>query len=360
MERVFRDGFYVAKACGSHKIVLIIFTVLALITLAGIFLIESRNKAKENTNIIERLASGISIPIDLLDSAIQDIALSTGSIGGFIALGSLDYFDIVIGSMRDKRKGGHIDSISVSDFTGTEFYRDSITVIKGNIYIYASRLGWFIGLDSPLVKKDEAEKIIEDKVKIAYPVYHQLLERQKRRSDRDHLTGLLTRRRYFENIAGNLKTVAAKDLPLYIFYMDFNNFKSVNDVLGHDYGDRVLISLSSEIRKCFLGFGNAYRLGGDEFSGLAVGITDEKAESLKTDIERITEQRPCGMYVNISVGFVKITKDIITAKIDELGSGELENMREHFISLAEADMYVNKKNKKKADIDCERCPYYKI
>jgi diguanylate cyclase (GGDEF)-like protein len=316
---------------------------------------------KNNMGTLERLASGTSVPIDILDSAIQDIALSTGAIGGFIALGSLDYFDIVIGSLRDKRKGGHTNSISVSDladFSEIDFKCDTVFTIKDNIYVYASRLGWFIGLDSPLTKKNETRNIIENKIKIAYPVYHQLLKRQKSRNNRDHLTGLLTRKRYFENITGNLKTVATKDLPLYIFYMDFNNFKSVNDVLGHDYGDRVLISLSSEIRKCFLGFGNAYRLGGDEFSGLAIGITDEKAETLKIDIEQITEQRPCGMYVNISVGFVKITKDIITAKADELGLSEIENMSEHFISLAEADMYVNKKNKKKADIDCEKCPYY--
>lgn len=317
---------------------------------------------QQSIRALERIASGTSVPIDLLDSAIQDIALSTGAIGGFIALGTIDYFDIVIGSMREKRKGGYENSISVSDLTNfaeIDFKHDTVLTIKNNIYIYTSRLGWFIGLDSPLTGRDETKNIIENKIKIAYPVYYQLIERQKHRNDRDHLTGLLTRRKYFENLIGNLKTVEAKGLLLYIFYMDFNNFKSVNDVLGHDMGDRVLVSLSSEISKCFLGFGNAYRLGGDEFSGLAVGITDEKAESLKSDIEQITEQRPCGMYVNISVGFVKITKDIILSKKDELGFAKLENMREHFISLAEADMYINKKNKKKVGIDCERCPHYK-
>lgn len=312
-------------------------------------------RKKQDIRTLERIASGTSVPIDLLDSAIQDIALSTGAIGGFIALGSLDYFDIVIGSIRDKRKGGHTDSISVSDladFAEIKFKRNTVFTIKDNIYIYASRLGWFIGLDSPLTGKDETKNIIENKIKIAYPAYHQLLERQKHRNDKDHLTGLLTRGRYFENITGNLKTVAAKRLTLYIFYMDFNNFKSVNDVLGHDYGDRILVSLSFEIRKCFLGFGNAYRLGGDEFSGLAVGITDEKAESLKADIEQITEQRPCGMYVNISVGYAKVTQNIIKDEPDID-----EKLANYFISLAEANMYVNKKNKKKADIDCERCPY---
>lgn len=333
-------------------------SVIILLNGAGFFLIAllvlrfRYFLVGKRLSMLERLAAGTSLPIDLLDSTLHDMVLSVGGKGGFISIDSLEYFEAVVGSMRSKRKGGREDSIWVSDFAELQIPTDGVAIIKNNVYVYLSPLGWFVGIDGPVLSKDKTVKIIREKIKTAYPVYHQIQTQQKRRNDRDHLTGLMTRRQYFETLAGSLRVTAVKGLPLYVFYMDFNNFKSVNDVLGHDMGDRVLVSLSAEIRKCFLGVGNIYRLGGDEFSGLAVGISDEKADMLKKNIEQITEQRPCGMYVNISVGFVKITPEMVS--VDELGSES--KVMEHFISIAEADMYVHKKNKKHFEINCEMCP----
>ena len=304
--------------------------------------------------MLERFASGVSLSIDLLNGAVHNILFATGSTGAFMALGSFDYFDVVIGSMREKRKGGSDDAVSMPDLKDFNLSVNSITALKNDIYIYRSELNWYVGLDNPLKPIAESVKIIQDNLKIAYPVYHQLLEREKKDDERDYLTGLFSRKKYFTVISANLKKIQVNRLPLYLFYMDFNNFKAVNDILGHDMGDRVLISLSAEIRNVFSGFGNVFRLGGDEFVGVSMGISDDKAKYIKSMLEKVAEQHPCGMYVNISVGVIKITADMITRRDIEKGKNKLI---ENFMSLAEADMYVEKKNKKPAVINCDKCSY---
>jgi diguanylate cyclase (GGDEF)-like protein len=256
--------------------------------------------------------------------------------------------------MREKRQGDSDDAVSMPDLKDLNLSANSLTVLKNSIYIYRSELNWYVGLDNPILSAAESVRIIQDNLKITYPVYHQLLEREKKDDERDYLTGLFSRKKYFTVISADLKKIQVNKLPLYLFYMDFNNFKAVNDVLGHDMGDRVLISLSAEIRNVFSGFGNVFRLGGDEFVGVSMGISDDKAAYIKSMLEKVAEQHPCGMYVNISVGMIKITDDMINPRDIKRGRDKLI---ENFMSLAEADMYAGKKNKKPAVINCDKCSY---
>ncbi len=50
-----------------------------------------------------------------------------------------------------------------------------------------------------------------------------------------------------------------------LLYLDLDRFKYINDTLGHDFGDRVLIETARRIRKCVRGIDTVGRLGGDEF-----------------------------------------------------------------------------------------------
>jgi diguanylate cyclase (GGDEF)-like protein len=304
-----------------------------------------------------RVAAGVSFSMDLLNCGLYDICSTTGSGGGFISLGTLDYFDAVFGSMRDRRMAGKDDSLSLPDFKDLSLPDNSVTVIKKDIVIYKSGYNWFIGLDKPLIKPYECAGAINSLIDIIYPVYHQLLKNEKTMTDRDHLTGLFTRKKFFETLSGNIKNISTNNLPVHLFYMDFNNFKAVNDILGHDMGDRVLRSISAELRTAFIGYGNIYRLGGDEFVGVTtMGLSDEKAEEVKTKIEAVTEQAPCGLYVNIAVGVVKLTHDII--ENTRIASAE-DKLVNSLASLAESQMYLHKKNKIISSIVCDDCPYKK-
>jgi diguanylate cyclase (GGDEF)-like protein len=246
--------------------------------------------------------------------------------------------------------------------------------IKEKIYVYHDELDWFIGLDNPIVvqasiphfchtflrilfigldsparhKANKINEITHRKISVAYPLYFALSKLEFVGDERDALTGLLSRKRFYNDLTAHLKTVSATDLNLFIFYIDFNNFKVVNDILGHNMGDRVLVSLSGEIRNIFSGYGNSYRLGGDEFAGLSLGITAETADVLKKRIEKVSEQAPCGLFVNLSVGVKKIT-DINT----QVSTKEIDVL----LAEVEGAMYKHKELKQSVSINCKKCPY---
>ncbi|MBS7528600.1 EAL domain-containing protein [Fusibacter paucivorans] len=59
-----------------------------------------------------------------------------------------------------------------------------------------------------------------------------------------------------------------------IFFIDFDNFKYVNDNFGHSYGDALLIEISKRLEKQLLDNGKVYRLGGDEFVAMVDSSCD--------------------------------------------------------------------------------------
>lgn len=75
----------------------------------------------------------------------------------------------------------------------------------------------------------------------------------------DSLTGLPNRKLFFERLA-------AADLPVGLCYLDLDGFKNINDSLGHETGDRVLIALAQRLSEAAeIEGGTLARVGGDEF-----------------------------------------------------------------------------------------------
>ena len=77
----------------------------------------------------------------------------------------------------------------------------------------------------------------------------------------DHLTDLPNRRSFFDD-AYQLLLKEKYDLIM----MDLNNFKLINDTMGHDKGDEVLIIFANLLHKFTPDLAKLYRLGGDEFA----------------------------------------------------------------------------------------------
>ncbi|MHB1138333.1 MAG: putative bifunctional diguanylate cyclase/phosphodiesterase [Microthrixaceae bacterium] len=95
----------------------------------------------------------------------------------------------------------------------------------------------------------------------------------------DHLTGLPNRARFNDRLATALAThddVAAAhggdaEHQTALVMIDLNQFKEVNDTLGHEYGDRLLVELSRRLSRHLRGCDTIARLGGDEFAILLTG-----------------------------------------------------------------------------------------
>ena len=116
----------------------------------------------------------------------------------------------------------------------------------------------------------------------------------------DTLTGLYNRATFDKTIK---EIVKPKKLSVII--LDINDFKSVNDTYGHDYGDRVIKIVASVIRESFKNNYICYRYGGDEFSIISKEIDEKKIESqLRTMTNLMAKIRENGkMIPTISYGY---------------------------------------------------------
>ena len=87
----------------------------------------------------------------------------------------------------------------------------------------------------------------------------------KRIAYQDYLTRLPNRYRCEVDLKASLADSKAAGQPGYLFFIDLDDFKIVNDCYGHDYGDGVLISFADYLKVLFEEDNHVFRFGGDEF-----------------------------------------------------------------------------------------------
>jgi diguanylate cyclase (GGDEF)-like protein/PAS domain S-box-containing protein len=98
---------------------------------------------------------------------------------------------------------------------------------------------------------------------------HQLSEQLRRRAFHDPLTGLANRAKFEERLE---QAVGRVDPALAVLFLDVDNFKMINDSLGHSAGDHVLGEIAHRLRGCVRVGDTVARMGGDEFAVLVVGL----------------------------------------------------------------------------------------
>jgi diguanylate cyclase (GGDEF)-like protein len=87
----------------------------------------------------------------------------------------------------------------------------------------------------------------------------------------DPLTGLANRRAFLERATQQLPASRRSDDPLAVAYLDLDDFKAVNDTLGHEAGDRLLADVARALREHVRASDVVARFGGDEFCVLLPG-----------------------------------------------------------------------------------------
>lgn len=115
-----------------------------------------------------------------------------------------------------------------------------------------------------------------------------VLEYITKRADYDQLTQLLNKASYRELVELNIAK-AAKGVQHIFLMLDMDNFKLVNDTLGHQAGDEVLRKVSAIFRELFDKNAVIGRVGGDEFS-IYIAYKDRTYDEVKQDIETKLEQ----------------------------------------------------------------------
>jgi diguanylate cyclase (GGDEF)-like protein len=137
------------------------------------------------------------------------------------------------------------------------------------------------------------------------------------RARTDHLTGLLNHGTFREWLAGSV----ARGEPFSLVMLDLDDFKSVNDALGHQAGDRFLREVARAIVAAARESDHVFRYGGDEFTIILPGASCDAARSVAERIERAvaivggegSPWRAEGITVSASVGIATYPDDGTTA-----------------------------------------------
>ena len=154
---------------------------------------------------------------------------------------------------------------------------------------------------------------------------HEKLILEEALADTDHLTGLANRRFFQEQLEREYARVHRYPEPLTIAYLDLDNFKYVNDSMGHDIGDELLIIVSQTLSSNIRNSDFAARLGGDEFAVILPMLENESTIPLvkKLQYELLSAMQAKDWPVTFSIGAVtynevmESSRDMIK-KVDDL------------------------------------------
>jgi len=142
-------------------------------------------------------------------------------------------------------------------------------------------------------------------------------EESQRQADTDLLTGLTIRTAAQKMIDDHLKT----DEHGVMMLLDLDRFKSVNDRLGHQMGDKVLIEVAADLKKMFRNSDVLSRLGGDEFVVYMNSVPEkewalQRAGQVVREVRRWVGDGTTNIQVSASVGIVMT--DMVERNYDSL------------------------------------------
>jgi diguanylate cyclase (GGDEF)-like protein/PAS domain S-box-containing protein len=95
----------------------------------------------------------------------------------------------------------------------------------------------------------------------------------------DSLTGLANRALFLDRLSHALTRKSRFGAPLAVLFIDLDDFKTINDSLGHGEGDRLLVGVAERMSRALRSGDTVARMGGDEFAVLVEDATDADAPS---------------------------------------------------------------------------------
>jgi diguanylate cyclase (GGDEF)-like protein len=132
-------------------------------------------------------------------------------------------------------------------------------------------------------------------------------ERTQHEALHDSLTGLPNRNLFLDRLQHSLSVAARRETPIAVLFLDLDQFKLVNDSLGHAAGDEVLAAVAPRIEQALRPGDTVARFGGDEFAVLAEDIRNEHgatriAERIAEALARPFILREREHFVSASIG----------------------------------------------------------
>lgn len=136
------------------------------------------------------------------------------------------------------------------------------------------------------------------------------LEKEKVSARTDFLTGAFNRRGFYECVNLEIFRCHRYQRPFTIVYLDLDNFKIINDLLGHQTGDIVLQKVVGILKNQIRAIDIVARLGGDEFSLLLLEVNQVLAPKIvfRINEELLKEMHNNNWLITFSIGVVTYLK----------------------------------------------------
>lgn len=133
-------------------------------------------------------------------------------------------------------------------------------------------------------------------------------------ADTDALTGLANRRAGLARLERHFRNASARGGMLTVAFLDIDLFKRINDVHGHQVGDRVLVAVARTLAGAVRDAADVVRMGGEEFLVLLPGVSGEAArrrmEEVRTQVGHVGSGLDIpGLTVTASIGLASLHPD---------------------------------------------------
>jgi diguanylate cyclase (GGDEF)-like protein/PAS domain S-box-containing protein len=174
-------------------------------------------------------------------------------------------------------------------------------------------------------------------------IIHDITERKRMEEEMialsitDHLTGLHNRRGFMALAEHQLKIQERTKKGLLLLFADVDNLKWINDNLGHEKGDKVLVEVASIFKDVFRKSDAIARVGGDEFTVLGIGASPKDFDIVKSHL-----QHQIDIYNAIENRDYKLSVSVGMAYNDPENPCSIDVL----MSRADASMYEQKRSKR--------------
>jgi len=180
-------------------------------------------------------------------------------------------------------------------------------------------------------------------IALSYMIIYTILKNRKM-AYTDYLTQIPNRKKFEEYMENAILEADKKKTKIAVFFLDLDGFKDVNDIYGHNTGDKILQEVALRLKSSMPKNGVICRLGGDEFVGAITGFTE--INHIDDNINQISNV----FKTNFEIEENKIS---INSSIGISIYPGCSNSVEQLVHLADEAMYFAKHNQLKYSI-CQK------
>lgn len=150
---------------------------------------------------------------------------------------------------------------------------------------------------------------------------HELFDKLAYQAHHDSLTGLPNRKRFYDRVEHALARNTRGRSTAAVAFLDLDNFKLVNDGLGHEAGDRLIVATAARLSACVRPGDTVARLGGDEFGLLFESLHSQQdalavARRIESELRKPFDLDGETVFTSTSIGIAFTARSRVTT--DEL------------------------------------------